>query len=117
MVEPVLFFWTQRRVACFECDAFDHTVEAQQTTFNLARDSDRKGIVSFINVLDAERQLAQARLQYVQGTMQVTTDLVALYKALGGGWEPDPGQRLNMGSAGSSKQQGQVAREDASTGH
>ncbi|WP_414696637.1 efflux transporter outer membrane subunit [Paraburkholderia sp.] len=63
------------------------SVSAQQTSFELARDSYRKGLVSFINVLDAERQLSDARQQYAQGTTQVSTDLVALYKALGGGWE------------------------------
>jgi multidrug efflux system outer membrane protein len=66
-----------------------NTVAAQQTSFDLSSDSYRKGLVSFITVLDAERQLAQARQQYVQSTTQVTTDLVALYKALGGGWQPD----------------------------
>lgn len=65
------------------------SVAAQQTSFDLARDSYRKGITSFINVLDAERQLAQARQQFAQGTMQVNTDLVSLYKALGGGWQDD----------------------------
>jgi len=39
-------------------------------------------------VLDAERQLSDAQQQYAQETMQVSTDLVALYKALGGGWQP-----------------------------
>jgi outer membrane protein TolC len=38
-------------------------------------------------VLDAERQLAQARQQDAQGTTQVSTDLVALFKTLGGGWQ------------------------------
>lgn len=65
------------------------SVDAQQAAFELARDSYRKGLVTFINVLDAERQLSDARQQYAQSTMQVSTDLVALYKALGGGWEPD----------------------------
>jgi multidrug efflux system outer membrane protein len=60
-----------------------------QASFDLARDSYRKGLVTFINVLDAERQLSDAQQQYAQGTTQVSTDLVALYKALGGGWQAD----------------------------
>ncbi|WP_144109439.1 efflux transporter outer membrane subunit [Paraburkholderia sp. BCC1886] len=68
-------------------DSLGDSVSAQQASFDLARDSYRKGITSFINVLDAERQLAQAREQYAQGTVQVSTDLVSLYKALGGGWQ------------------------------
>ncbi|RFU45273.1 efflux transporter outer membrane subunit [Paraburkholderia sp. DHOC27] len=67
--------------------ALGDAVAAQQTTFDLSRDSFRKGLVTFINVLDAERQLGDARQQYAQGTTQVSTDLVALYKALGGGWQ------------------------------
>jgi multidrug efflux system outer membrane protein len=63
------------------------SVAAQQAAFELARDSYRKGLVTFINVLDAERQLSDAQQQYAQETMQVSTDLVALYKALGGGWQ------------------------------
>jgi multidrug efflux system outer membrane protein len=63
------------------------SVAAQQSAFELARESYRKGLVTFIDVLDAERQLSSAQQQYAQETMQVSTDLVALYKALGGGWE------------------------------
>ena len=63
------------------------SVAAQQAAFELARDSYRKGLVTFINVLDAERQLSDAQQQYTQETTQVSTDLVALYKALGGGWQ------------------------------
>lgn len=46
------------------------------------------GIASFIDVLDAQRQLAQAEQQRAQAQVQSALDLVALYKALGGGWEP-----------------------------
>ncbi|WP_133645726.1 efflux transporter outer membrane subunit [Paraburkholderia flava] len=79
--------------------SLDDSVAAQQAAFELARDSYRKGIVTFINVLDAERQLAQARQQAAQGTVQVTTDLVALYKALGGGWQRDTGAAADNGGA------------------
>ncbi|GAB2941330.1 efflux transporter outer membrane subunit [Hafnia psychrotolerans] len=66
----------------------DQTTEALQATFALATDSYRKGLSSFINVLDAQRQLAQAKQQSVVAKVQTSTDLVSLYKALGGGWEP-----------------------------
>jgi len=68
-------------------DALGEEVDAQQTAFDLARESYSKGLVTFINVLDAERQVSEARQQYTQATTQVSTDLVALYKALGGGWQ------------------------------
>jgi len=45
------------------------------------------GVADFITTLDAERTLLQAELQYAQSTAAVSTNLVQLYKALGGGWE------------------------------
>jgi len=51
-----------------------------------ARGRYRKGLSPFLDVLDAERQWSQGRRQAEQGALQTTTDLVALYKALGGGW-------------------------------
>jgi multidrug efflux system outer membrane protein len=68
-------------------DALSATVDAQQSAFDLARARYEKGFVSFIDVLDAQRQLSQAQAQFVQAQTQVETDLVALYKALGGGWQ------------------------------
>jgi multidrug efflux system outer membrane protein len=80
-------------------DSIGESVTAEQTAFDLARDSYRKGLTSFINVLDAELQLAQARQQYAQDTVQVSTDLVSLYKALGGGWQDAPGATGTAGAA------------------
>lgn len=68
-------------------EALERTAEANQVTVQLATESYRKGLVTFITVLDGERQLASTRQQLAQTTVSVTTDLVALYKALGGGWE------------------------------
>ncbi|APR35830.1 efflux transporter outer membrane subunit [Paraburkholderia sp. SOS3] len=70
--------------------SLERSAAAQQDAFDLARESYRKGLTNFIDVLDAERQLSQVRQQYAQSTTQVSTDLVALYKALGGGWEQTP---------------------------
>lgn len=67
--------------------SLDESAAAQRRAFDLARDSYRKGIVSFIDVLDAQRQLSSAEQNAQQAQLQVCTDLVALYKALGGGWE------------------------------
>ena len=40
-------------------------------------------------MLDAERNLLAAQLQLADSTTTISSNLVALYKALGGGWEPD----------------------------
>ena len=45
------------------------------------------GVADFLNVLDAERTVLQAELQYAQSTTAVSANVVQLYKALGGGWE------------------------------
>ena len=70
-----------------QVDGLDETVSAQQTAFTLASDSYRQGISSFVEALDAQRQLAQAQQQAERARVQSSLDLVALYKALGGGWE------------------------------
>ena len=53
----------------------------------LARVRYANGVAEFLTVLDAERTMLQAELQYAQSTAAVSTNLVQLYKALGGGWE------------------------------
>lgn len=69
--------------------ALVRTVEANRISLQLATDSYRKGLTAFVTVLDAERQLAQTREQLAQSTVNVTTDLIAVYKSLGGGWQDD----------------------------
>lgn len=53
----------------------------------LARVRYTNGVADFLTVLDAERTVLQADLQYVQSTADVSANVVRLYKALGGGWE------------------------------
>ena len=44
------------------------------------------GQIDFINVLNAQRSLLQSESEYSQTNLALATDLIALYKALGGGW-------------------------------
>jgi multidrug efflux system outer membrane protein len=46
-----------------------------------------KGLVDFLNVLASQQSLYQAEDQLVQNEQGVSTDLVGLFKALGGGWD------------------------------
>jgi NodT family efflux transporter outer membrane factor (OMF) lipoprotein len=64
-------------------DQVDHSRRA----LALSRTRYDTGVTDFISVLDAERTLLQAELQHAQSTTNVSTNLVQLYKALGGGWE------------------------------
>ena len=45
------------------------------------------GLTDFLNVLDAERQLFDLQDQYAIAQANVVRQFVALYKAIGGGWE------------------------------
>ena len=54
---------------------------------SLAQDRYTEGVSDFLNVLDAQRNLLAAETQFTDTTTAIATDLVQLYKALGGGWE------------------------------
>jgi len=63
------------------------SVEQSRRAVELANTLYQGGARDFLNVIDAERALALAEDQLVQSDRLISTDLVALYKALGGGWE------------------------------
>ena len=56
-------------------------------SLRLNRAGYRQGEVSVLDVLDAERSLYVSENALSQSKASISTDLVALYKALGGGWE------------------------------
>ena len=60
--------------------------DSSQTAARLARLRFENGAVDFLQVLDAERTLLGAEDQLAQGRTETATSLVAVYKALGGGW-------------------------------
>ena len=55
----------------------------------LMRSRYQSGFVSMIEVLQAQRTVHQAEQQSLQSNVTASTDLVALYKALGGDWTED----------------------------
>jgi NodT family efflux transporter outer membrane factor (OMF) lipoprotein len=62
-------------------------VTANRKAVELATQLYTQGQTDFLNVLDAQRSLFVSEDSLVQSTRNLSTDLVALYKALGGGWE------------------------------
>jgi len=66
----------------------DATVIENREAVLLSRQRYETGLSNFIDVLDAERTLQQNQLALAESTTAVTTDLVGLYRALGGGWRP-----------------------------
>ena len=61
--------------------------DAAQQAQDLAQDQYKVGLVDFITVLEAQRSLLSLQDQLAVSDGAVTSDLVQLYKALGGGWE------------------------------
>ena len=68
-------------------DQLKTAANMQSKSLVLARDRYRQGLADFLSVLDSQRQLLTTQQQLAQSTTNVSTNLVALYKALGGGWE------------------------------
>jgi NodT family efflux transporter outer membrane factor (OMF) lipoprotein len=62
-------------------------VKAAEKSVQLALHQYREGATDYQRVLDAERSLLQEENSLTQTSSSVATNLIALYKALGGGWE------------------------------
>jgi NodT family efflux transporter outer membrane factor (OMF) lipoprotein len=56
----------------------------------LAQTQYQEGLTDFQAVVDSERALADLEDELASSDATITTDLIALYKALGGGFEHDP---------------------------
>jgi multidrug efflux system outer membrane protein len=69
-----------------EQDAQGRRVEALESYARLARLRFDNGYSSYIEVLDAQRSLFSAQLNYVQSQNGVFVGLINTYKAMGGGW-------------------------------
>jgi outer membrane protein, multidrug efflux system len=68
-------------------------VAANRKAVDLSRRLYTEGQTDFLNVLDAQRSLLVTEDALVQSDRNVALDLIALYKALGGGWEQEtPGK-------------------------
>jgi multidrug efflux system outer membrane protein len=65
-------------------------VAASRQATMLAAELYTRGLSDFLSVLDAQRQQLASEDDLAQSDTAVVTNLVALYKALGGGWETVP---------------------------
>jgi len=66
--------------------ALARSLEAARGSLKIAEDQYRTGFVTFINVYQAQIAIFNAQDQLTQSDGQIVTNLVAIYKALGGGW-------------------------------
>lgn len=67
--------------------ALAEAAQAAKAAAGLARDKYRAGLQDFSTVLDAQRSQLSFADQLAQSRGAVSSDLVRLYKALGGGWQ------------------------------
>jgi NodT family efflux transporter outer membrane factor (OMF) lipoprotein len=67
------------------------TLEAKnQEAVRIAQEQYAHGLVDLLDVLEVQRNLYVAQDALAQSDQAVSSDLVAIYKALGGGWENEP---------------------------
>ena len=63
--------------------------EASRKAAELASIRYREGTVDYLVLLDAERERLSAEDAQAQGEVELYSGIVAIYKALGGGWQPE----------------------------
>ncbi|GJL61654.1 MAG: RND efflux system, hypothetical protein, NodT [Nitrospirales bacterium] len=94
-------------------------VEAEHAirrTVEISQDQYRAGESDFLTVLDAQRSLLSIQDQLAESDSQVTTNVISLYKALGGGWENlDPVSSRKLPIAGSGDNQIENGRSGHTT--
>ena len=69
-------------------ERLEDAVRANEEAVRLSNDRYRAGLTDFLSVLDAQRELYANEDLLAQSRTSQTLDLIALYKALGGGWQP-----------------------------
>jgi NodT family efflux transporter outer membrane factor (OMF) lipoprotein len=70
-------------------DALAQAVSANQRAVQLSQQLYQRGLTDFLNVLDAQRALYLAEDELAQSDATVSANAIALFKALGGGWEAE----------------------------
>jgi multidrug efflux system outer membrane protein len=63
----------------------------------------RGGVVSYLEVLDAERQFFDAEIELARAKFDQLRAYVELYRALGGGWSEEELRRVIDAAAEASK--------------
>jgi len=78
-------------------DRLDASVQASKRALDIANKRYVRGLSNYLDVLTAQKTLLTSEEQWVDSTATVSTNLVALYKALGGGWDTEAGQYASGG--------------------
>lgn len=72
--------------------ALERAAEANRRSLALAQQRYKAGLSSFLDVLDSERRLYASQTGVANSEIAISTDLIAVYKALGGGWNTEEAQ-------------------------
>ncbi len=83
-VESALVAYSREQVTR---DSLILAVKANRQAVDIANELYKRGLVDFLNVIVSQRSLNNSEDQLAQSAQRVSANLVALYKALGGGWE------------------------------
>ncbi|MGN6370415.1 MAG: efflux transporter outer membrane subunit [Phycisphaerae bacterium] len=79
--------------------ALHDALKQNRDALDIAREQYKQGLNPFLNVLDAERNLFTAQDAVAQSDAQMSINLVAVYKALGGGWQIDRTRPVGTGKS------------------
>lgn len=83
-VESALIAYENEKV---RHQALTGAVASNQKSTDLSNELYSRGLTAFLNVLVSQQALYVSQDQLVQSETAALTNLIALYKALGGGWE------------------------------
>jgi len=68
-------------------DRLESAVKSNEESVQLSSELYKAGLTDFLSVLDAQRELYSTEDFLAQSRTAETVNLIALYKALGGGWQ------------------------------
>src|ERR1700726_254789 len=80
---------TSYRAQLDRLKSLDRALAAARQATQIATERYDRGLTDFLNVIDAERQQFDLEQRHVVARQAAADALVALYKALGGGWPPN----------------------------
>jgi NodT family efflux transporter outer membrane factor (OMF) lipoprotein len=72
--------------------SYEASVQSAERSETLAKIQYKEGATDYQRVLDAQRSLLQQQNSFAQSRSSVATNMIALYKALGGGWQTRAGK-------------------------
>lgn len=78
-----------RQNAKLSLDQVKNLLQSQQKIYSLAKDQYNAGYIGHLELLDAQRNLLQAKLQDVSAKLDEVDSAVEVYRALGGGFKVD----------------------------